>query len=189
MTKFEYGDPANPRLVTRVIPPRGNTGPMPDYAYATTFAYFDAGSEAGLLERVTDPLGNETTYEYDAVGRRTSMVDPNGNAPGGVPADHTWSYEYDAEDRVRFVHAPAPVAGGTPLTTEFRYDDVGNRTVVIDANGQVTAYAYDERDSLDEVRQTPESWTDPIITPHGPHRDRVPIRQPRKPVAGHPGIG
>jgi len=155
VTKFEYGDSSNPGLVTKVIPPRGNTGGSPDYTYATTFAYFGSGPKAGLLQSVTDPLGNETTYDYDAAGRRTSMVDPNGNAAGGIPTDHTWSTEYEAEDRVRFVHAPAPVAGGSELTTEFRYDPVGNRTVVIDANGQVTKYLYDERDSLAEVQQSP----------------------------------
>jgi RHS repeat-associated protein len=82
-------------------------------------------------------------------------------------AAHTWRTAYDAEDRVRFVRAPAPVPGASPLTTEFRYDAVGNRTVVIDANGQVTRYLYDERDSLQEVRQSPNTWTDPAVTPSG----------------------
>ncbi len=165
VTKFEYGDAQNPGLVTKVIPPRGNTGGSPDYTYATTFAYFGSGPKAGLLQSVTDPVGNQTTYDYDAAGRRTSMVDPNGNAPGGVPSEHTWNTEYDAEDRVRFVRAPAPVAGGSPLTTEFRYDAVGNRITVIDANGQVTRYFYDERDSLATVQQSPSVWTNPAVTP------------------------
>ena len=34
--------------------------------------------------------------------------------------------------------APAPIAGGAALVTQYQYDAVGNRTVVIDANGQVT---------------------------------------------------
>lgn len=91
-TKFEYGDAANPSRVTRTIPPRGNTGATPDYTYATTLAYFGSGSQAGMLQSATDPLGNQTTYTYDAVGRKLSMVDPNGNAAGGVPADHTWTF-------------------------------------------------------------------------------------------------
>jgi YD repeat-containing protein len=49
--------------------------------------------------------------------------------------------------------------------TESRYDPVGNRTAVIDANGQVTKYLYDERDSLAEVDQSPNPWTDPNATP------------------------
>src|SRR5205085_722754 len=115
--------------VTRVIPPRGNTGSTPDYSYATTLTYYAGGSQAGLLQSVTDPLGRSTTFSYDAVGRRTSLVDPNGTASGGVPADHTWRSTYDQEDRLTSVSAPAPSPGGSPLTTQFRYDPVGNRTV------------------------------------------------------------
>ena len=165
VTKFEYGSTYNPGLVTKIIPPRGNAGPSPDYTYATTMAYFPNGTKAGLLQSTTDPLGNTTTYDYDSVGRRTSMVDPNGNAAGGVPSQHTWTYVYDNEDRLRFTYAPAPTPGGSQLVTEYRYDPVGNRTVVIDANGQVTKYLYDERDSLAEVHQSTSVWTDPGVTP------------------------
>ena len=38
--------------------------------------------------------------------------------------------------------APAPTHGGTALTTALQYDPVGNRSVVVDANGQVTTYGY-----------------------------------------------
>jgi RHS repeat-associated protein len=170
VTKFEYGDAQNPGLVTRMVPPRGNTGGTPDYTYATTFSYFtpaQAPTKAGLLKETVDPLGNKTTYDYDAVGRRTSMVDPLGYATGGVPAEHTWEYTYDNEDRPRVTRAPAPQPGGQPLVTELRYDPVGNKTVAIDANGQVTKYVYDERDSLKEIHQSPNAWTDPNVTPSG----------------------
>ncbi|HEX5415515.1 MAG TPA: SBBP repeat-containing protein, partial [Chloroflexota bacterium] len=165
-TKFEYADAANPGLVTKIIPPRGNTGANPDYSYATSFVYYTSSSQAGMLQSTTDPLGNETTYAYDPVGRRLTMVDPNGNVVGGVPAAHTWTYAYDNEDRLASVSAPAPVAGGNALTTSYRYDPVGNRTVVIDANGQATKYLYDVRDSLSEVDQSPNPWTDPNVTPN-----------------------
>jgi YD repeat-containing protein len=35
---------------------------------------------------------------------------------------------------------------------------VGNRTAVIDANGQITQYLYDERDGLELVKQSPSTW-------------------------------
>jgi len=165
ITRYEYTDASNPGLITKVIPPRGNTGPTPDYSYATTMAYFGSGSKAGMLQSTTDALGNVTVYDYDSVGRRIAMVDPNGNAAQGVPSEHTWEYGYDNEDRLRFSKAPAPTAGGSQLVTEYRYDPVGNRTVVIHANGQVTKYLYDERDSLKEVHQSPGDWTDPEATP------------------------
>jgi RHS repeat-associated protein len=165
--KYEYGDAANPGSVTKVIPPRGNTGPSPDYTYATTFTYFGSGPMAGLLASTADALSDTTTLAYDAVGRVTSTVDPLGNAPGGVPAEHTTTFGYDNEDRTRFVRLPAPVAGGAQLVTETRYDEVGNPTVRIDANGQVTTYAYDERDGLFQVKESPTAWTDPASPPAG----------------------
>jgi RHS repeat-associated protein len=160
VTKYQYGDPANPGQVTRVIPPLGNTTGTPDLSYATSFADGQPGSiAAGLLLTVTDPLGDATSYGYDPVGRRTSMVDPVGNASGGNPAAHTWQYSYDGEDRLTQASAPAPTTGGNLLVTQYQYDPVGNRTATIDANGQVTTYAYDARDSLAQVTQSPLPWT------------------------------
>ncbi|MBI4494229.1 MAG: RHS repeat protein [Chloroflexi bacterium] len=167
VTTFTY-DANHPGLVSKVIPPRGNASQTPG-DYASTFTYYsngDAGKRAGLLQSTTGPLLDDgthaaTSYDYDSLGRRTSMVDPNGNAAGGVPADHTWQYTYDNEDRLRFAKAPPPASGGSQLVTEFTYDAVGNREVAIDANGQVTKYVYDQRDSLQEVQQSPAPWTWP----------------------------
>jgi RHS repeat-associated protein len=170
-TKFEYTDGANPGMVTRVIPPRGNTSSTPDYAYATLFDYYtssSSASQAGMLERVTAPAttwnsaGDMTDFAYDAVGRRTSMIDPLGKLSGATASDHTWAYEYDAEDRLITVKTPSPVAptsDSTRLITRFCYDSVGNRTHVLDANTQVTQYLYDERDGLEFVKQSPSPWS------------------------------
>jgi RHS repeat-associated protein len=166
-TKYEYADAGNPGLVTKVIPARGNTTGSPDYTYATSMAYFATGSKAGLLSSVTDALANLTTFDYDSVGRLVSSVDPNGNAAGGVPADHATNYIYDKEDRTRFVKLPAPAAGGAQLVSETRYDEVGNPIVRIDPNGQVTTNSYDERDGLFQVKESPNSWTDPVSPPAG----------------------
>lgn len=165
ITKYEYSDPANPGLPTKMIAPRGNTGVTPDYSFATTNTYFNSGSKAGMLESVTIPSGAVTKYDYDAIGQQISMTDPKGNISGGIPAEHTWQYVYDNEDRILFTKAPAPVAGQAQLVTENRYDTVGNKTVVIDVNGQVTRYVYDERDSLKEAHQSPSTWTDPSVSP------------------------
>jgi RHS repeat-associated protein len=167
ITKYEYADAANPGLVTKAIPPRGNTGGTPDYTYATTMTYVASGSKAGLLASVADALGDTTTYDYDAVGRVIAVVDPMGNAAGGVPADHTTNVVYDKEDRTRFVKLPAPAAGGAQLVTETRYDAVGNPIVRLDPAGQVTTYAYDERDGLFQVKESPNAWTDPAAPPAG----------------------
>jgi RHS repeat-associated protein len=161
VTKLEYDDEANPGLVTRVIPARGNTGGSPDYDFATTLDYFTSGSRAGLLKETTDPLGNVTSYDYDAVGRLTSTVNPLGNEVSADPDDHRTVLVYDDEDRVRFVEAPDPDGNGDPLVSETRYDEVGNPIVRIDAAGQVTTLGYDERNSLEEIIESPLAWTDP----------------------------
>ncbi|MCC6627692.1 MAG: hypothetical protein IT340_09855 [Chloroflexi bacterium] len=163
-TKYEYGDAANPGLVTRIIPPRGNGGGSPDYAYAASFAYGASGSQAGMLISMTVPAGSgtntpagTTSYTYDSVGRRLTLVDPL----HGTPGDHAWEYTYDKEDRLAIMRAPAPAVGGSKLVTEYRYDTAGNRVVAIDASGQVTKFAYDERDSLRLVCQKITAWSDP----------------------------
>jgi RHS repeat-associated protein len=165
ITKYEYGDAANPGLVTRIIPPRGNTTGTPDYTYATTMMYFGSGSKAGMLSSITDALGGKITYDHDSVGRMIASVDPIGNAAGEVPADHTTNYVDDKEDRVRFVKLPAPAAGGSQLVSETRYDEVGNPIVRIATNGQVTLSSYDERDALFQLKESPSTWTDPAVVP------------------------
>lgn len=164
-TKFEYTDAANPGQITKIIPPRGNTGGSPDYTYATTSTYYTSGVRSGMLKDVTDPLGNKTSYDYDAVGRVISLVDPLGNVAGAVASDHTTSFTYDAEDRTRFRYAAPPSAGASRPTTETRYDEVGNPIVLIDANGQVSTYTFDARNSLSQVRESALSWTDPNTPP------------------------
>jgi RHS repeat-associated protein len=165
VTKYEYGDASNPGRVTRLIPPRGNTGGSPDYSYATTYTYHVSGAGSGMLADRTDALGGVTSYDYDAVGRLMASVAPLGNEAGATPADHETSYEYDDEDRVRFVTRPAPTAGGSGLVTETRHDEVGNPVVRIDPAGQVTTYSYDERDGLFQVTESPDAWTDPASPP------------------------
>lgn len=118
-----------------------------------------------MLNDVTDPLGNRTSFAYDAVGRLASSIDPLGNAAGGVPAEHTTTYAYDNEDRLRFRTLPAPASGGAGLTEETRYDAVGKPIVRIDANGQVATYTYDARNSLASVTESTQPWTDPAAPP------------------------
>lgn len=164
-TKFEYADGSNPGMVTKIVPPRGNTTGTPDYTYATSLAYNQSGSQAGMLLSSTDALGNKVTFNYDSIGRLLSSVDPIGNQVGGTPTDYRTNYVYDDEDRATFIKLPAPAAGGAQLVSEARYDLAGNRTVAIDANGQVTKYLFDERNLVVEVQESPSAWTNPLSTP------------------------
>lgn len=84
--KVEVRD-AYGRLV-RVEEYKGNDGrslPAETFAlYATTHYQYDL---LGNLKKVIDTQGNETSIEYDTLGRKKSMRDPD----MGI-----WSYEYDA---------------------------------------------------------------------------------------------
>jgi RHS repeat-associated protein len=150
----------NPGRLLQVTSPRNNP---------TAFTYNTAGTQAGMLAAVTGPpvpenaSGDKTSYTYDSVGRRLTMVDPIGNAGGA--GDHTWTYQYDNEDRPTQVQAPQPSGFAAKLTTVMSYDPVGNRLSVQDPNGQFTRYLYDARDSLQEVDQSATA-TDPNGDPN-----------------------
>jgi RHS repeat-associated protein len=149
VTKFEYGDTANPGRVTRIIPPRGNTTSTPDNTYSTTVSYYGSGAQRGLPHTVTDPDGVAWTSAYDAAGRRTDAYDASSNH---------FAFAYDAEDRLTSYQTPNGSTGAIAGT--LHYDAVGNRDYAIDPNGHYTRYAYDERGALAEVRQS-TTTTDP----------------------------
>ena len=111
---------------------------------------YDPG--CGCTQRITksiDALNNNTTFTFDAAGRRTSSIDAN---------QHETRFEYDV--RHRLINTTYP--DGTTATktyegagrissetdqagkiTRFTYDDVGNLSMVTDALNQTTAYSYD----------------------------------------------
>jgi RHS repeat-associated protein len=152
-TKYEYGDAANPGLVTRVIAPRGNLTGTPDYAYSTAVSYDSSGN---LIQKI-DADSAKTTYGYDTVGRRTSLVDPDGYAAGGVPAEHTWTTVYDANDQV--------TSDTNPLsqTASSTYDGAGNRRTATDRRGNLTTYLYDAAARLWKVQQKPDPLGQPTL--------------------------
>lgn len=51
----------------------------------------------GRAIKVTDPLGDETKYAYDANGNLETQTDPNGNKT---------TYTYDADNETTKVEAP-----------------------------------------------------------------------------------
>ncbi len=92
----------------------------------TSFTYNDAGSK--LSE--TDPRGNTTIHEYDALQRQKKMRDADGNST---------------------IYAPTvPVAGGSPSRphTQTVYDANGNILRVTDPNNHTTTNTYDKLNRL-----------------------------------------
>lgn len=125
--------------------------------HATTLAY-DLSDQ--LLSQ-TDANSHVTGYGYDNDGNRTSVTAPHGGMTSFVyddagnvssrtdPLGHVISYAYDGLDRVTSRTEPLG------RTWTHTYDAVGNRTKVVDANGNATpgdpndgttTYGYDPAD-------------------------------------------
>jgi RHS repeat-associated protein len=127
----------------------------------TTYEY-DA---AGQLLSVTDPLGRETSYQYDPLGRRIKLIQPDPDGVGGEdppetdyefdfaghlvsvtdPLGNVTTYAYDNLYRRVSTTQPDPDAGGalSAPVTSFSYDAAGNMTSLTDPVGNVTSWVYD----------------------------------------------
>ena len=145
--------------------------------------YDNAGRVVGSL----DALGRLTTYEYDAAGRQTKIIqpDPDGTGPleapvtqyvyttGGQlvqvidPLGRVTAYEYDALGRRSKVILPDPDGSG-PLTspeTLYEYDKLGRLLKVSDPLGNVTEYEYDARGRQIRVTQPDPDGSGPLEAP------------------------
>lgn len=127
------------------------------YAYG----YYEAGLQAGFLQRVTDPEGRETLYEYDAAGRiaRTTLpgtrvvqfgYDASGNlislAPPGRPP-HLVTYSAVNEPSA---YVP-PAAGLATPATSYLYNRDKQLVQVTRPDGQQVVFSYNSAGKLDAV--------------------------------------
>ena len=107
-----------------------------DDGQAVTYEYFPDG----LKQRVTNPNGTTSTYDYDAADRMTDIshvgpsgtissyryfYDPNSNRERQVEQNagrtETTDYTYDFVNRLKTVSYP-------DKAVEYEYDQAGNRT-------------------------------------------------------------
>jgi RHS repeat-associated protein len=98
----------------------------------TTMAYNDQGD----LTTYTDALGAQTTFSYDAVGRRTVQ---------GLPTGQQLRYSYDAAGNL------VSETNAQGIVTTYEYDLQNRRTAhVVDPTGRAvrTEYRYDVADNL-----------------------------------------
>jgi len=91
------------------------------------------------LSRAVDPQGRVIDYRYDAVGNRTELA----------TARQQIRYAFDELHRLREV--VAQLDGGTPQTTSYGYDAVGNRSGMSHPNGTTVQYGYDLRNRLSSL--------------------------------------
>jgi RHS repeat-associated protein len=162
-------------------PPRVSTFVEKGETY--TIAYFDGRTEktdsqgnkwtyyfndVGIIERVVDPLGNETNqqpnkvtstsveWEEDANGNRTTYTyDTDGNIASKTDSlGNTWTYTYIAGTDLL-----ATETNPLGVVTKYEYDGNGNQTAIIrDFGGPLqnrSSYTYDS-----QGKQT--SITDPL---------------------------
>jgi RHS repeat-associated protein len=90
-----------------------------------------------LVKRI-DPLGNTTTYGYDANYNLTTVTDPRGNA---TPAT------YDSHGNLLTVTAPAPLS----YQQTFAYNSRNDVTSVTDGRNNATSYGYDSVGNLTSI--------------------------------------
>ena len=89
-----------------------------------------------LSEKV-DERGIKTLYRYDGQGNRSQVIEA-----AGTPDETVTTYRYDGLGRL--VEELRPGGGETPdARWQYRYDDKGNRTVVIDPLNYETTYTHD----------------------------------------------
>jgi RHS repeat-associated protein len=79
------------------------------------------------------------TYSYDS----------NGNLTQKVEAGVTWTYVWDAENRLKWVCNTTPCTEAASVAS-FKYDPLGRRVEKV-AGGVTTTYTYDGEDILRQV--------------------------------------
>ncbi|MDT0267661.1 polymorphic toxin-type HINT domain-containing protein [Streptomyces sp. DSM 44915] len=125
--------PEGDTATTTIQDARGRTIELRQHHERTLDAPFDATHYAYTprdeLARVTDPAGNEWSYEYDQLGRRTHTHDPDAG---------TTVSTYDDRDQL------TTRTDARDATLAHRYDNLGRRTALLDGQGETLAdWEYD----------------------------------------------
>lgn len=106
------------------------------------FSYvYDAAEQ---LSSVLNPFSELTTFSYDIAGRRTVQRYSNGTRASII---------YDTANNVTQFHNRTST--GTAITTnDYKYDNVGNRTGMLEASGDRLTWSYDNGDQLKSERRS-----------------------------------
>ncbi|HEY0697352.1 MAG TPA: hypothetical protein VGD43_06025, partial [Micromonospora sp.] len=153
----------------------------------TTFTYDTLGRRVSETE-VSDtfPTGVTTTYTYDSSSRVTRVTEPaTTNEVDGVRHQRVTETSYDVDGNVTRTEVRDALGGDQPQVTTYGYDEhnrleittdaegnettlgfdrFGNRTWMVDGNGNRYEYAFTARNTIAEVRLY--DWrSDPPGTP------------------------
>lgn len=145
-TTFDYD--AMRRLIKVISPPLFN--------YVTTYEYYPDGTLKQLVRQTNDPnQWQVTTYTYTPSGKIETVTDPNGDTTG---------YQYDALDRLmkttdaeNHITTRLYDAAGRPWkvidandnnSVIYSYNANGSIETLKDAKGNTTTYQYDGHNRL-----------------------------------------
>lgn len=115
-------------------------------AYELTWNY----DKYGNVIRQTDPLGQETLYEYDSNGNKTYEQGPN--------KDHWTTYAYDYSDRL--IREEKHTRDGKRYVKHYTYDILNKLASSTDIDGNTTQYRYDEFGRLNTTLYPPFTTED-----------------------------
>ncbi|MFG2102520.1 DNRLRE domain-containing protein [Micromonospora echinaurantiaca] len=135
--------------ITMVVDPRKNATEDPD-----DFTEKRAYDLDHRITTVTDAAGHTRSTEYDRDGLAVATVDQEGNRS---------TVRYNERGDVIEQKVPYRNDNGTIVhnTTQYHYDEVGNRTKVVTPRGVATATADDftYQTVYDELNRVKEQWT------------------------------
>ena len=94
--------------------------------------------DRNLLTALENPYNERTTWQYNALGRATTMTYANGAIA---------EYDYDAASRLTALRNLKADRSALSIFT-YSYDAVGNRAAMVDPDGGITTYSYDSRNLL-----------------------------------------
>jgi RHS repeat-associated protein len=125
---------------------RGNVTEQTDPEGVKTCYDYD---KAGRLEYVTNAcetsLAGITTYTYDVYGRQKTVISPAG-VNFNAPTNSVTENQYDKSGRLIKVTRAKGTADQS--ITQYVYNNLGQRTQIIDANNNSTYFEYDARGRL-----------------------------------------
>ena len=121
-----------------------------DAVAATTELFYDGNRR---LFRSVNPVGQETTYEYDSVGRKVIERDNGGNYISTTYDENSNVVRVDRHELVR--DSQGALLREDVFSLLHEYDVLDRRTATIDALGNRTRLTYDSRSNAASV-------TDPL---------------------------
>lgn len=121
-------------------------------ARTTAYGYHASGDQAGYLASVTDAMGRQLQYQYDAMGRVIEQTFPDGRVAGmdydpngnlitlTTPSGSVHAFDYNAVDQESVYTAPD--IPGIGNVTQYSYNLDRQLTQVLRPDGKSVGYSY-----------------------------------------------